>query len=153
MLIVFFDCYGIVHQKFIPGIMHHEFVPEGQDCQHSFLHGGFEASEGSCAAKFARGQQLDPSPGQCPFTHCLDSVRVFGSQLNHCDGPPSLLAEFSSLRFFLVSKVQVDAAWAASGGCGNDYSQIGNVAQRLEGRRLSRVLQPMETEVGQVHCI
>jgi hypothetical protein len=41
-----------------------------------------------------------------------------------------------------------NAAQAASGGSGN-----GNVAQRLEGRRLSRVLQPMEMEVGQVHCI
>jgi hypothetical protein len=48
-------------------------------------------------------------------------------------------------------KVQVGAAWAASGGRGN--SRIDNIAQRLEGRRLSRVLQPMETEVGQVHCV
>jgi hypothetical protein len=35
----------------------------------------------------------------------------------------------------------------------DDYSRIDNVAQRLEGRRLSRVLQPMETEVGQVQCV
>jgi hypothetical protein len=40
-----------------------------------------------------------------------------------------------------------------SGGRGNDYSRIDNVGQSLEGRRLSTVLQPMETEVGQVHCI
>jgi uncharacterized protein (DUF736 family) len=32
------------------------------------------------------------------------------------------------------SKVQVGAAWAASGGHGNDYSRIDNVAQRLEGK-------------------
>jgi hypothetical protein len=36
---------------------------------------------------------------------------------------------------------------------GNDYNRINNVARRLEGRRFSRVLQPMETEMGQVHCI
>jgi hypothetical protein len=110
-----------------------------------FLHGAFEASEGSCmscVAKFARGKQLDPSPGQCPLTHCLDCAWVFGVQFNHCNGP---LTGFSFVQFFLVSKVQVGAAWMTSGGRGNDYSRIDNVAQRLEGRRLSRVLQPMET--------
>jgi hypothetical protein len=49
--------------------------------------------------------------------------------------------------------VQVGVVWAASGGRGNDYSLIDSVAQRLEGRRLSRVRQPMEMEVGQVHCV
>jgi hypothetical protein len=38
-------------------------------------------------------------------------------------------------------------------GGDDDYSRIDNVAQRLEGRRLSRVCQPMETEVGQVYCV
>jgi hypothetical protein len=38
----------------------------------------------------------------------------------------------NSLQFFLVSKVQVGAVWAASGGRGNDYGRI-DVAQRLEG--------------------
>jgi hypothetical protein len=38
-------------------------------------------------------------------------------------------------------------------GDDDDYSRIDNVAQRLEGRRLSKVLQPMGTEVGQVHCV
>jgi hypothetical protein len=38
-------------------------------------------------------------------------------------------------------------------GDADDYSRIDRVAQRLEGRRLSRVLQSMETAVGQVHCI
>jgi hypothetical protein len=38
-------------------------------------------------------------------------------------------------------------------GDDDDYSRIDNVAQRLEGRRLSRVLQPMETEMGQFHCV
>jgi hypothetical protein len=33
------------------------------------------------------------------------------------------------------------------------FTRIDNVAQRLEGRRLSRMLQPVETEVGQVHCV
>jgi hypothetical protein len=28
------------------------------------------------------------------------------------------------------------------------FTRIDNIAQRLEGRRLSRVLQPMEMEVG-----
>jgi hypothetical protein len=37
-------------------------------------------------------------------------------------------------------------------GNDDDYSRI-DVAQRLEGRQLSRVLQPMETEVGQVQCV
>jgi hypothetical protein len=50
-------------------------------------------------------------------------------------------------------KVQVGSALVASGGCGNNYSQIDNIAQRLEGRRLSRVLEPLEMEVGQVHCV
>jgi hypothetical protein len=35
----------------------------------------------------------------------------------------------------------------------DDYSRIDSVAQRLEGRQLSRLLQPVETEVGQVHCV
>jgi hypothetical protein len=38
-------------------------------------------------------------------------------------------------------------------GDDDDYSRIDSVAQRHEGRRLSGVLQPMETEVGQVHYI
>jgi hypothetical protein len=45
-------------------------------------------------------------------------------------------------------------SWRGSSQVMNcDYSQIDNVAERLEGRRLSRVLQPMETEVGQVHRV
>jgi hypothetical protein len=38
-------------------------------------------------------------------------------------------------------------------GDDDDYSRIDNVAQRLEEKRLSRVIQPMETEVGQVQCV
>jgi hypothetical protein len=38
-------------------------------------------------------------------------------------------------------------------GDDDDYSRNDNIPQRFEGRLLSRVLQPMEMEVGQVHCI
>jgi hypothetical protein len=56
----------------------------------------------SCEAEFVRGKWLDPSPGQSSLTHCLDCARVFGAQFNHCDGPPTLLTGFSSLRFFFL---------------------------------------------------
>jgi histone-lysine N-methyltransferase SETMAR len=62
MLIVFFDCHGIVH---------HKFVPEGQTVIAAFYVEVFVASEGLCAAEFARRQWLDPSPGQCPLAHCF----------------------------------------------------------------------------------
>jgi hypothetical protein len=66
MLIVFFDCHGIVR---------HEFIPEGQTVNAGFcveVLKCLEGSRASCAAEFVRGQRLDPSPGQCPLAHCFD---------------------------------------------------------------------------------
>jgi hypothetical protein len=50
---------------------------------------------------------LSPSPGQCPFTHCLDCAWGFGVQFNHCDGPPTLLAEFAPCDFFFFPKCKL----------------------------------------------
>jgi hypothetical protein len=53
------------------------------------------------------------------------------------------------LQFYFWSPVFLERVIT---GDDDDYSRI-DVAQRLEGRRLSRVLQPVETEVGQVHFV
>jgi hypothetical protein len=107
MLIVFFDCHWIVH---------HEFVPEGQTVNAAFCVEVLKRLRYRVCCVRPRGQRLDPSAGQCPLAHCLDCAWVVGAQFNHCDGPSTLLARFSSLQFFLVSKVQVRAAWAAPWG-------------------------------------
>ena len=87
----------------------------GSNCQRSFLSGGFEASERSCASRvtgIVGGEEMDSPPRQCPCTLRINRAWVFGAQFHRARTSP-LLAGFSPLRFFSCSP---NANWCSGGG-------------------------------------
>jgi len=77
----------------------------GSNCQRSFLRGGFEMYERSCASHatgIVGGEAMDSPPWQCPRTLCINCAWVFGAQFHHRARTSPLLFRFSPLRFFLV---------------------------------------------------
>ena len=90
----------------------------GSSCQRSFLRGGFEASEWSCASRatgIVGGEAMDSPPRQCPPALCINHAWVFGAQFHHRARTSPLLAAFSPLRFFSCSP---NANWCCGGGIG-----------------------------------
>jgi len=79
------------------------------------LHGGFEASERSCALHatgIVGGEAMDSPQRQCPRALCINRGWVFDSQFHHRARTSPLLTEFSPLRLFLVP----NANWCCGGG-------------------------------------
>ena len=106
----------------------------GSKCQHSFLRGGFEASERLCASRATRivgGEAMDSPPWQCPCTLCINRAWVFGAQFHQCAWISPLFARFSPLRFFFVPQMQTGAAGMAFGNVMTIKSEMTSLLKGL----------------------
>jgi histone-lysine N-methyltransferase SETMAR len=143
MLIVFFDCHGIVH---------HEFVPEGQTVNAAFYMEVLKHLTDRMhrvRPNLRRRQRLDPSPGQCPSNTALIVREVLvRNSITVMDHPP-YSPDLAPCDFFLFPKCKL----VLHGQHLGDVATITVESMMLKGLQLSRTLQPMETEVGKVHCV
>ena len=98
MLLVFFDCHGIVH---------HEFAPEGQTVKAAFYMEVLKRLKRSCASRIVGGEAMDSSPRQCTCAFCINRAWVFGMQFHHRARTSPYSPDLAPCDFFLFPKCKL----------------------------------------------
>jgi hypothetical protein len=91
---------------------------------------------------------LVASPWQCAGAYCFVCAAMFGNKKHGYGPPPSLLAWFGPLRFFLVSENEIEASFA---GCHWNSETIADCPTRDSKKSVPAVFPAVAETLDPLH--